>query len=113
MRGNDLCPCGNGEDCLPARQVGAAGRGNAYSVAAIDSAVICVGPLGALPTQVDMSFKTTDFLFVAQLKRTKSDMIWTQNVLGRWRCPYAEEVSDSGPHARGCSLGQYLLAQNA
>jgi hypothetical protein len=45
------------------REAGAAGCGDANSTVTIDSGLICVRPLGALPTQTDSGQTMTDFLF--------------------------------------------------
>jgi hypothetical protein len=52
---------GNEGGLLPRREAGAKGCGSANSATAIDSALICVGLLGALPMQRNNGQKTTDF----------------------------------------------------
>jgi hypothetical protein len=68
---------GNGIRGVPKRwrEAAVAGCAGANSVAAIDSGLICVRPLGALQTQTDSEQKTTDFLSTAQRKWTKTNAI--------------------------------------
>jgi hypothetical protein len=84
-RGNDLLialgkrRAGNGSGRANAgngwRVAGATGHGDANSAAAIDSGLLCVRPLGALPTQMDIGQKTADILSTVRRKRTKIDAI--------------------------------------
>jgi hypothetical protein len=64
-----------GNNLLLRWEAGAAVHGGANFVAAIDSSLICIGPLGALPTQTDNGQKTADLLSTGRCKRIKSDAI--------------------------------------